>query len=229
MYPCSSSELGGTGYKSCYLTWYSNDNEDMGFYVEPFSYCQENSSYTSAFHYYRDGEDDITEHDPPYQDLTPSHYAPESAILLGDYFSHFVWDEYTVPEGYDAFSDRFNGMEMVKDSSDLVRWNESKFSEGSDRLDMVTDPYRHKKLYETYQCSDKERETQFEVEHVPWYNCDFGFQYRVDEDYGAAEFKSKYSQSWESWDEMGLYEKIFGDWHDMLRSDNESRAEAGHA
>lgn len=219
MYPCSSSELGQTGYKSCYLTWHSNDNEDMGFYVEPLSFCQDNSSYRSGFHNYRDGEDDVTGHsDSTYQDLTPSHDASGSAILLGDYFSHFVWDEYKFSEGYDAFDDRFNGLEMVKDSSDLVGGNESKFSEGSDGLDMVKDPYRHRELYETYECSDKERETQFEVERIPWFNRDFGFQYTVNEDYGAAELKSKYSQSWESWDEMGLYEKIFGNWHDMLRS-----------
>ncbi|KAL8125911.1 hypothetical protein AgCh_013278 [Apium graveolens] len=203
----------------------------MGFYVEPLSFCQENSYYESGFRNYRVVEDDVTGHsDPTYQDLTPSRNASESAILLGDYFSHFVWDEYKLSDGYDAFGDRFNDTEMVKNSSELFGWNENKLSEGFDGLDMVKDPYRHKELYETYESSEKERGTQFEVEHIlPWFNCDFGFQYRVDEDYGAAEPKSKYSQSWESWDEMGLYEKIFGNWHYISRSDNESRVEPGPA
>ncbi|KAK1392633.1 hypothetical protein POM88_011689 [Heracleum sosnowskyi] len=125
MYPYSSSEFSRTGYKSCYLTWNSNDSEDMGFYAEPLSYCQENSFYKSSFHDYRDGEDDVPERAYlGYQDLTPSHNASESAILLGDYFSHFAWDKYKISEGYDAFDDRFNGLEMIKDSSDLVGWNE---------------------------------------------------------------------------------------------------------
>lgn len=221
MYPCSSSEFGRTGFKSCYLTWHGNDSEDPGFYVEPLSYCQEDFFYKSGFQDYRDGDDDVSEHaDPSYRDLTPTHNASGSANLLGDYFSHFVgWDGYKFSEGCDAY-ERFNGLEMVKDPPNFVGWDERKFSEACDGLydrftglEMVKDPYRDEELYE----------------HSPWFDCDLGFQYRVDEDYGAAELKSRYSQSWESWDETGLYEKIFGNWHHMLISDTESRVEAGLA
>ncbi|WOG91230.1 hypothetical protein DCAR_0310478 [Daucus carota subsp. sativus] len=208
MYPYSSSESGITSYKSSYLAWNSDDSEDMGFYVEPFPYCQEDFFYRSGFCKNWEGEDDV--------------YASGAANLLGDYFSRFVWDGFKISEGSDAFNDRYDDLKMVKDLSDFVGWDEYKYCEGSDGLDMVKDLYGDKELYDSYGSSGTERETQFRAEHIPWFDRDYGFQDRVDEDCGAAELKSKYSQSWESWDEMGLYEQIFGDWHNMLRSDTEA-------
>lgn len=221
MYPYSSSEFNRAGYKSCFLSWHSDDCEDMGFSVEPLTYCQDDSFYKFDFHNYRDGEDDVNEQLPG---LEASSYASCSASLLGDYFYHSVWDGYKCSEGYDSFDDRFNGPEMVK--YDFLGWDGCKFSEGCDDLDMVKDSYEDEEMYDSYGSSDKERETRFRDDHIPWFDCNFGFQYKVDEDNGAADLESQYSQTWESWDEMGLYEKIFGNWHNMLRSGTESRVEA---